>query len=179
VKHVGTYVLKPYDILQGCKLFHTTKVIRVEDAKHLKHPIIFTNGCFDILHEGHLALFQHCRAICPPGGDVMVAINSDASIRRLKGVMRPINTVETRIALLNSISTIDWIVVFDEDTPYEILEEIRPDTLVKGGDYTPERMIGKEFCRAINIFTYMENRSTTNIIKKILDTVLCQNTSTP
>jgi D-beta-D-heptose 7-phosphate kinase/D-beta-D-heptose 1-phosphate adenosyltransferase len=169
VKHVGTYVLKPSDILQGCKSIHTTKVIRAEDVKYLKHPIIFTNGCFDILHEGHLALFQYCRALCGPGGEVVVAINSDASIRRLKGDKRPIHSQETRIALLNNMTSIDWIVVFDEDTPYEILEQIRPHTLVKGGDYTAESLVGKEFCEHVKIFTYMAGKSTTNTIKKILE----------
>ena len=170
VKHVGTYVLKPSDILQGCKSIHTTKLIRAEDVKYLKYPIVFTNGCFDILHEGHLALFQYCRTLCPPDGEVMVAINSDASIRRLKGEKRPIHSQETRIALLNNLTSIDWIVVFDEDTPYEILEQIRPHTLVKGGDYTAETLIGKEFCESVKIFTYMENKSTTNTIQKILAT---------
>jgi D-beta-D-heptose 7-phosphate kinase/D-beta-D-heptose 1-phosphate adenosyltransferase len=169
VKHVGTYVLKYSDILQGCKSIYTTKVIRVEDVKYLKHPIIFTNGCFDIIHEGHLALFQYCKSLCQAGGDVMVAINSDASIKRIKGEKRPINSEDTRVALLNSITSIDWIVVFDEDTPYRILEKIQPHTLVKGGDYTVESLIGKQFCESVKIFTYMPGKSTTNTIKKVLD----------
>jgi len=160
-------VLKKSDILRGCKSIQRNKVIRAEDAKYLKHPIIFTNGCFDILHEAHIALFQYCSSIRLPGGEVMVAINSDASIRRLKGPTRPINLLETRLAILNSIDAIDWIVVFNEDTPYEILEQIRPHTLVKGSDYTVESLAGKEFCEEVKLFTYIPGKSTTNTIKKI------------
>ena len=169
VRHIGTYVLKKSDILQGYRSIRATKLIRVEDVKDLKHPIVFTNGCFDILHEGHLALFQFCHSLCTRDGQLLVAINSDASIRRLKGDKRPIHTEDTRIALLNSMSMVDWIIVFDEDTPYEILEQIRPYILVKGGDYTADSVIGKEFCTEVKIFTYMENKSTTNTIKKIVD----------
>ena len=169
VKHVGTYVLKKSDILRGCKSIHTSKLIRAEDARHLKHPIVFTNGCFDILHEGHIALFNYCSSIRRPGGEVLVAINSDASIRRLKGPMRPIHTVETRLALLNAIEAIDWIIVFDEDTPYEVLEQIRPHTLVKGSDYTVESLSGREFCEEVKLFTFVPGKSTTNTIKKIRD----------
>lgn len=167
VRHVGTYVLKPADILKAYKSMHTNKIISSKDVAYLKHPIVFTNGCFDILHEGHMALFRHCSAIRPPGGEVLVAINSDASIRRLKGDTRPINSEATRAALLNSIEMIDWIVVFDEDTPHELLKKIRPHTLVKGGDYTLEQIIGKEFCTRVDIFTYIPGKSTTSIIKRI------------
>ena len=167
VKHVGTYVLKKSDILQGYKSMYRSKLIRAEDAKYLKHPIIFTNGCFDILHEAHIELFNYCRSIRPPGGEVMLAINSDASIRRLKGPARPVHAQETRLALLNAIEAIDWIIVFDEDTPYEVLKQIRPHTLVKGSDYTLDVLVGKEFCEEVKLFTYIPGKSTTNTIKKI------------
>lgn len=167
VRHVGTYVLKAADILKAYKSMHTNKIIRLKDVAYLKHPIVFTNGCFDILHEGHMALFRHCSAIRPPGGEVLVAINSDASIQRLKGRTRPINTEATRASLLNNIETIDWILVFDEDTPYEILDKIRPHTLVKGGDYKLEEIIGKEFCQRVDVFTYVPGKSTTSIIERI------------
>ncbi len=167
VRHVGTYVLKPADILKAYKSMQTNKIIRLKDVAYLKHPIVFTNGCFDILHEGHTALFRHCSAIRPPGGEVLVAINSDASVRRLKGETRPINNEAARASLLNNIETIDWILVFDEDTPHEILEKIRPHTLVKGGDYKLEEIVGKEFCEHVDIFTYIPGNSTTSIIERI------------
>jgi len=167
VRHVGTYVLKPADILKSYKMMHTNKIISLKDVRYLKNPIVFTNGCFDILHEGHMALFRYCSTIRPPGGEVLVAINSDASIRRLKGDTRPINTQDSRATLLNNIETIDWILVFDEDTPHEILEKIRPHTLVKGGDYKLEDIVGKEFCERVEVFTFIPGKSTTNIINKI------------
>ena len=167
VKYVGTYVLKKCDIMKAYKSIHVSKILTLNDIQYLKHPIVFTNGCFDILHEGHMALFRYCNSIRESGGEVLVAINSDASIRRLKGESRPINSEGARAALLNNIETIDWILVFDEDTPYEVLQKIRPHTLVKGGDYTIDSIIGREFCQNTKIFTYMDGKSTTNIIKKI------------
>jgi D-beta-D-heptose 7-phosphate kinase/D-beta-D-heptose 1-phosphate adenosyltransferase len=167
VRHVGTYVLKPSDILKAYKEIHRSKLISLENVKYLKNPIVFTNGCFDILHEGHMALLQYCRTIRPPEGEVMIAINSDDSIRKLKGATRPINDINARIAILNNIESVDWILVFTEDTPYEVLEVIHPHTIVKGGDYTMESMIGKEFAKEVKIFTYMDGKSTTNIVNKI------------
>jgi D-beta-D-heptose 7-phosphate kinase/D-beta-D-heptose 1-phosphate adenosyltransferase len=167
VKYVGTYVLNKSDILSASRKVRTTKLITADQIQYLKNPIVFTNGCFDILHKGHIALFDYCSSIRPPGGEVIVAINSDASIRRLKGPARPIHEEETRLALLNAIESIDWIIIFTEDTPYEIMEQIRPHTLVKGGDYTLDTLVGKEFCQEIKLFTYIPGNSTTNTIKKI------------
>lgn len=167
VRYVGTYVLKKSDILKAYKQINNNKLITLEDVKYLKNPIIFTNGCFDILHEGHMSLFKYCQSIKPHDGEIMVAINSDESITKLKGATRPINNEHARISILNNIETVDWVLVFKEDTPYEILQEIRPHTLVKGGDYTPESIIGKEFCKNLKVFTYMDGKSTTNIIHRI------------
>jgi D-beta-D-heptose 7-phosphate kinase/D-beta-D-heptose 1-phosphate adenosyltransferase len=167
VRYVGTYVLKKSDILKAYKLINNNKLVTIEDIKYLKNPIVFTNGCFDILHEGHMALLQYCNSIKPHGGEVMVAINSDDSIKILKGPARPINDEQARIAILNNIESVDWILVFREETPYEVLEQIRPHTLVKGGDYTVESIIGKEFCENVKVFTYMNGKSSTNIINKI------------
>jgi len=167
VQYVGTYTLKKSDILKAYKLINNSKLITPEDVKHLKAPIIFTNGCFDILHEGHLSLLKFCRSIRPREGQVVVAINSDASVKRLKGSTRPINDVRARVMMLNNIESVDWIVVFDEDTPYETLKEIRPHTLVKGSDYTVESLKGREFCENVRLFDIVEGKSTTNIIGAI------------
>lgn len=167
VRHVGTYVLKKSDILNAYKDIHRNKLISLNDVKHLKNPIVFTNGCFDILHEGHMNLLQYCQSIKPVNGEVMIAINSDESVHRLKGLTRPINNEQARISILNNIETVDWIIVFNEDTPYEVLKEIKPHTLVKGGDYTIESIIGKEFAKEVKVFPYIDGRSTTNIINKI------------
>jgi D-beta-D-heptose 7-phosphate kinase/D-beta-D-heptose 1-phosphate adenosyltransferase len=167
VRYVGTYVLKKSDILKAYRLFNKNKLITLDNVKYLKSPIVFTNGCFDILHEGHMSLFNYCQSIKPHGGEVMIAINSDDSIRKLKGQQRPINNEQARIAILNNIESVDWILVFTEDTPYEVLEVIHPHTLVKGGDYTADSIIGKEFAKEVKIFTYMDGKSTTNIVNKI------------
>jgi D-beta-D-heptose 7-phosphate kinase/D-beta-D-heptose 1-phosphate adenosyltransferase len=167
VRYVGTYVLKKSDILKAYKLINNNKLIDIADMKYLKNPIVFTNGCFDILHEGHMALLQYCQSIKEHGGEVLVAINSDDSIKKLKGPTRPVNDEQARIAILNNIVSVDWILVFKEDTPYEVLRQIRPHTLVKGGDYTVDSIIGKEFCENVKVFTYIEGKSSTNIINKI------------
>lgn len=169
VRYVGTYVLKKSDILKAYKLINNNKVIDVADIKYLKNPIVFTNGCFDVLHEGHMALLQFCQSIKPHDGEVLIAINSDDSIKKLKGPMRPINDEQARIAILNNIVSVDWILIFKEDTPYDVLKQICPHTLVKGGDYTVESIIGKEFCENVKVFTYMEGKSSTSIINKIRD----------
>jgi D-beta-D-heptose 7-phosphate kinase/D-beta-D-heptose 1-phosphate adenosyltransferase len=167
VRYVGTYVLKKSDILKAYKLINNNKLITIEDIQYLKNPIVFTNGCFDILHEGHMALLQFCKSIKPHGGEVLVAINSDDSIKKLKGVNRPINDEQARIAILNNIESVDWVLVFKEDTPHEILEKIRPHTLVKGGDYTIDSIVGKEFCENVRVFNYLDGKSTTSIIERI------------
>lgn len=167
VRYVGTYVLKKSDILKAYKRINNNKLISLEDIKYLKNPIVFTNGCFDILHEGHMALLQYCKSVKPFDGEVMVAINSDESIGKLKGPSRPINNEKARIAILNNIESIDWVLVFPQDTPYEVLKEIQPHTLVKGGDYTPDSIIGKEFCQNLKVFNYIEGKSSTNIINRI------------
>jgi D-beta-D-heptose 7-phosphate kinase/D-beta-D-heptose 1-phosphate adenosyltransferase len=167
VRYVGTYVLKKSDILKAYKLINNNKLIMLEDIVYLKNPIVFTNGCFDILHEGHMALLQFCKSVNPHGGEVLVAINSDDSIKKLKGVNRPINDEQARIAILNNIESVDWVLVFKEDTPHEILEKIRPHTLVKGGDYTIESIVGKEFCEHVRVFNYVDGKSTTSIIERI------------
>ena len=166
VKHTGTYILERSDILKSYKSINRNKYISVENLKYLKQQIVFTNGCFDIVHEGHIALFKYCKSI-KKSGCVVVALNSDESIKRLKGELRPINNLKARIVLLNEIDAIDWIISFSEDTPYTLLKEIRPSVLVKGGDYTEDSVIGKEFCSEIKIYEFMEGKSSTNIIQKI------------
>ena len=111
-----------------------------------------------------LELFKFCRKEVDENSVLIIGLNSDASIKRLKGDSRPINNVDSRIAMLNSISLVDYVIVFDEDTPEELLKVIKPDILVKGGDYTYDTILGKEFCKEIKIFKTLEGYSTTNII---------------
>jgi D-beta-D-heptose 7-phosphate kinase/D-beta-D-heptose 1-phosphate adenosyltransferase len=167
VRFTGTYIIKRYDLFEAYKSLRETKLLSIGDIQQLNYPVVITNGCFDIVHEGHISLFMYCKSICPENGVVVVALNGDNSIRRLKGESRPINNVNSRIALLSQIESIDWIVVFDEDTPYNLYEKVKPAILVKGGDYKAENVVGREFCGEVTIFEYIEGKSTTSILKRL------------
>ncbi len=127
--------------------------------------LVFTNGCFDILHRGHLELLKFCKST---GNTVIVGLNSDESIKRLKGRDRPINKQEDRKYILECLKFVDKVVVFEEDTPYNLIKQIRPDCIVKGGDYKPENVVGSDLCEVV-IFKYVEGYSTTKTIKSIAD----------
>lgn len=167
VSHLGTYVLKVSDIIEAERFLKKNKYITVDKLQYIQGRRIFTNGCFDILHEGHIGLLSYCRSLAGTNGHVIVAINSDTSVSSLKGSTRPIRNERQRIAMLNAIDSVDWIVVFSESTPVEILKTIQPHVLVKGGDYTFESILGKEYCKEVQIFPFEENISTTKIIEKI------------
>jgi len=130
--------------------------------------IIFTNGCFDLLHVGHIELLKYAKSL---GGYLVVGINSDESIKKLKGQSRPINNEFTRKTLLESIKYVDEVVVFSENTPLELIKRIQPDIIVKGGDYKKEDVVGYEFEKQglleIKLFDYISGISTTSIIEKI------------
>jgi len=130
--------------------------------------IVFTNGCFDILHRGHISYLSLAKSL----GDVLVVgVNSDAGIRRLKGPTRPINALEDRVGVLAALSCVDHIIAFDEETPCELIRVVRPDVFVKGGDYTRERLpeaaVVEELGGAVQILPFLADRSTTDIIEKI------------
>jgi D-beta-D-heptose 7-phosphate kinase/D-beta-D-heptose 1-phosphate adenosyltransferase len=130
--------------------------------------VVFTNGCFDILHIGHIRYLQKAATM----GDILViAVNSDSSVKRLKGENRPINNENDRVELLEALSFVDYVVIFDGDTPYELIEVIQPDVLVKGGDYKPDEVVGKDIVEAnggrVELITFVEGKSTTNVIEKI------------
>jgi D-beta-D-heptose 7-phosphate kinase/D-beta-D-heptose 1-phosphate adenosyltransferase len=131
--------------------------------------IVFTNGVFDILHAGHVQLLQRAKAL----GDVLVVgINSDASTRRLKGDARPINHERDRLALVSALEPVDYSIIFDEDTPANLISTLRPHIHVKGGDYTPESLPEAQAVRSaggrIEILSLVDGRSTTNVIRKIV-----------
>jgi rfaE bifunctional protein nucleotidyltransferase chain/domain len=129
---------------------------------------IFTNGCFDLLHVGHIELLKYCKSL---DGYVIVAINSDNSIKKLKGDKRPINNQETRKHILQSIKYVDEVVIFEEETPLEIIREIQPNIIIKGGDYKKEDVVGYQFEKLglleVKIFDYVPDNSTTKIIERI------------
>ena len=132
--------------------------------------IVFTNGCFDILHIGHIRLLEQARR---KGDRLIVGLNSDDSVRRLKGPLRPIVAEQERARVLAALSSVDAVVVFDEDTPLRLIEAIRPDVLVKGGDYTEDTVVGAREVRAwggrVELIPLVGNVSTSRLIAKSAD----------
>ncbi len=129
--------------------------------------IVFTNGCFDLLHVGHVKYLQAAKQL----GDLLVlGLNSDASIQRLKGPNRPLIGEEERAHILAALDCIDYVIVFDEDTPLEVITALRPDILVKGGDYTPEGVVGKELVESyggrVELINFVDGKSTTGIVER-------------
>ncbi|MDH2432236.1 bifunctional D-glycero-beta-D-manno-heptose-7-phosphate kinase/D-glycero-beta-D-manno-heptose 1-phosphate adenylyltransferase HldE [Pokkaliibacter sp. MBI-7] len=143
-------------------------LIALEDARAHGEKVVFTNGCFDILHAGHVTYLEDARAL---GDRLVVAINDDDSVRRLKGPGRPVNSVDRRMAVLAGLVAVDWVVSFSEDTPEALLEKVRPEILVKGGDYSEDQVVGGEFVKAyggvVKVLSHVENCSTTAIVNKI------------
>jgi rfaE bifunctional protein nucleotidyltransferase chain/domain len=132
------------------------------------YRIVFTNGCFDILHPGHIDYLAKARQL----GDVLLlGLNTDDSVRRIKGEHRPINTQEARAALLASLSFVDAVVLFDQDTPLDLIKVVKPDVLVKGSDYKPDDIVGSEVVNkkggSIKTIEFLEGYSTTSLIQKI------------
>ena len=128
--------------------------------------VVFTNGCFDLLHIGHTLLFEKARSL----GDVLiVAINSDKSLKGLKGPKRPLVGEKDRAKLLLALKAVDYVVVFGEQTPYELLKELKPDILVKGGDYKLSEIIGREFVKKVYRYPVVKGKSTTNLINTIVE----------
>jgi D-beta-D-heptose 7-phosphate kinase/D-beta-D-heptose 1-phosphate adenosyltransferase len=141
-----------------------------QELRAAGNRIAFTNGCFDLLHYGHVQLLQYARR----QGDVLiVGLNSDASARRLKGPGRPINSEDVRSRILASIADVDYVVLFDEESVLPLIEQVRPDVLVKGGDYTVEGVVGREFVQSyggqVKLAPVAEGVSTTELIKKIAE----------
>ena len=137
--------------------------------------IVFTNGCFDIVHSGHLKLLNYCRN---QGDIVIVGLNSDQSVKNLKGNSRPINSVSERSEFLLDLNIVDYVVIFNDENPYNIIKMIRPKTLVKGGDYCKETIIGSDIVDNVFIFDYLENKSSSLIINKILNAHISETNET-
>lgn len=136
---------------------------------NIKRPIVFTNGCFDILHRGHAEYLQRAAQL---GKTLIVGVNEDDSVRRLqKGAGRPFNALQDRMALLAALRCVDYVVPFAEDTPLRLIETIQPDHLVKGGDWSTDEIVGSDFVEAnggqVHSLTFRFNRSTTSLIERI------------
>jgi rfaE bifunctional protein nucleotidyltransferase chain/domain len=140
----------------------------VAEYREAGRSVVFTNGCFDVLHRGHVRYLEQARAL---GDLLIVAVNSDGSVRRLKGADRPVNPVEDRAALLAALACVDHAVVFEEDSPATLIEAVRPDVYVKGGDYPPELVPEAPLVRRlggqVRTLGYVPDRSTSAIIERI------------
>ena len=143
---------------------------RIQDAHEKKQVVVFTNGCFDVLHKGHAHLLREASTF---GDMVVVALNSDDSVRRLKGDERPINHLQDRAEMLSYFSSVDWVVSFDEDTPEALIQHLNPDVLVKGGDYQADEIVGSKYVLGrggeVKIIPFVDGYSTSNIISSIIN----------
>jgi D-beta-D-heptose 7-phosphate kinase/D-beta-D-heptose 1-phosphate adenosyltransferase len=142
----------------------------MEEARALGERIVMTNGCFDILHEGHVRYLQQARQL---GDRLVVAVNDDDSVRRLKGEGRPINGLQQRMAVLAGLASVDWVVPFGEDTPEALICAVKPDLLVKGGDYRPEEIAGYDCVvnhgGEVRVLDFVPGLSTSRIVEAIRD----------
>lgn len=142
---------------------------KIENERRENKKIVFTNGCFDLIHLGHLTYLEKAKEL----GDILVlGLNSDASVRKLKGDKRPLFPENERAEILINLRPVDYVVLFDEETPLEIIKKVRPNILVKGGDYGLDEIVGRDFVNGNGGDTvtipFIDGKSTTNIINKIL-----------
>lgn len=138
------------------------------DARKRGEKIVMTNGCFDLLHPGHVSYLREAKGL---GDRLIVAVNDDDSVRRLKGASRPVNDLHSRMTVLSGLASVDWVVPFSEDTPARLIQAVLPDILVKGGDYRPDEVVGAEDVIAgggeVRILAFRDGHSSSSIIKKL------------
>ena len=137
---------------------------KLEVLRKKGKKIAFTNGCFDILHVGHISYLEQAARL---GRHLIIGLNSDSSVKKLKGETRPLVSELDRARLLSALACVDAVVIFEQDTPAELIKLIRPDILVKGGDYKPEEVAGREYAGQVQIIRFEEGYSTTGIVHKI------------
>lgn len=180
VGKLGTSTVTPQEIIDAVSLSHKDSHSKIKSRDVLSHiiaaeknrgkTIVFTNGCFDLLHAGHVKYLQKARNL----GDLLVlGLNSDTSVRRLKGAKRPLIDQEERAHLLAALDCIDYVTVFDEDTPLELITSLKPDILAKGGDYSLENVVGRDIVESyggrVELVTFVDGKSTTSIIERVLE----------
>jgi D-beta-D-heptose 7-phosphate kinase/D-beta-D-heptose 1-phosphate adenosyltransferase len=152
------------------KIVKLDQLIKIRKmAKRNRQNVVFTNGCFDILHRGHVECLRKAKTF---GNLLIVGLNSDSSVKKLKGPKRPIVPQEDRAAILASLEMVDYVYVFDEETPHRIISALIPDVLVKGGDYKKKQIVGKEVVEShggkVLTIEEVKAKSSKNIIRKIL-----------
>jgi len=140
---------------------------KIRSARKRGARVVFTNGCFDLLHVGHIRLLEKAKSL---GNILVVGLNSDASVRKLKGSHRPVNPVQVRAEVLAALEAVDFVTIFSEETPEKIIRKIRPHILVKGGDWKKEGVVGKEFVESyggkVYLFPVVKGYSTTKLLQK-------------
>ena len=148
-----------------------TRIQTIDKVRHWKESgekIVFTNGCFDIIHSGHIYLLREAKNL---GDRLLIGLNSNQSVQNLKGPVRPFNPEDTRATVLESLSMVDGVTIFQEDTPYELVKEIIPHVLVKGGDYSIENVVGGNIVREsggeVVLIPILEGYSTSDLIVRI------------
>jgi D-beta-D-heptose 7-phosphate kinase/D-beta-D-heptose 1-phosphate adenosyltransferase len=180
VGKLGTSTVSRIELIEALSLHHGESGFGVvteeqlayalEQARLRGEKVVMTNGCFDILHAGHVSYLKEARAL---GDRLIVAVNDDDSVRRLKGEGRPVNNINRRMAVLAGLASVDWVVPFSEDTPQRIIARLLPDLLVKGGDYRVEEIAGgREVIAAggsVKVLGFEDGISTTAIIQRIMD----------
>ena len=142
---------------------------QIYDWKLSGQKIVFTNGCFDILHRGHVEYLTEAKAC---GDKLVTALNSDSSVRSLKGEARPIQSQEDRAVILDALESVDLVVIFDQETPEKIIKTLLPDVLVKGGDYTPDTIVGADIVTEnggeVKVIPFRSGQSTSSIVENII-----------
>lgn len=180
VGKLGTSIVTPQEIIDTVSLAHKDSHAKIKSLEVLSaliaaeknrgKRIVFTNGCFDLLHFGHVKYLQKARSL----GDLLVlGLNSDASVRRLKGPKRPLIDQDERAHLLAALDCIDYVVIFDEDTPLNLITSLKPHILAKGGDYSLDGVVGRDVVESyggrVELITFVDGKSTTNIIERVLE----------
>ena len=155
-----------YAINMASKILHERTLTKQSKLwKSKGHTLVFTNGCFDILHLGHIEYLEKAKNL---GDFLVVGLNSDASVKRLKGPTRPVNPAHARAKMLAALVMVDAVVVFEEDTPYELVKKVQPDVLIKGGDYKIENIVGADFViqngGIVKTIEYIKGFSTTQLL---------------
>ena len=147
------------------KIKTQTEILEINlDLKDKDNKIVFTNGCFDIIHAGHIQYLEEAKSL----GDVLIlGLNSDQSVRNLKGKNRPINNQHDRALILAALEAVDYVVIFDQDNPFELVEAIKPNILVKGSDYEGKEVIGSDQADELILVKFINGKSSTETIKKI------------
>jgi D-beta-D-heptose 7-phosphate kinase/D-beta-D-heptose 1-phosphate adenosyltransferase len=179
VGKLGTSTVTPTELavslrdtphLDGGVLSEQQLLQAIKEAKTRGEKVVMTNGCFDILHAGHVAYLSEAAKL---GDRLIVAVNTDESVRKLKGEGRPINSTDRRMAVLSGLEAVDWVVPFSEDTPQRLISELLPDVLVKGGDYKVDEIAGGEEVQAnggeVKVLVFKDGVSTTAIIQQIVE----------